>query len=246
MKKILTSLVVGAILATVANADLSRIEMGAGSWLNTPSGGGVTSSDSDRLLRLDGEYQSDESASGEFYFWMLIKQPVPVVPNIRLEYTTIEDQGKTTGTHDGDSYDNEDTDIRIRQYDLVGYYNLLDNTAWTTLDLGLDLKVISSRANIDSKDYTYKDSMVIPLLYARTRVDVPATNIGFEADVKYITDGDSTMYDIRAKVDYSFDFAMTRPALELGYRMQKFDIDDHGTKMDLDYGGIYAGMMLRF
>jgi len=156
MKKILTSLVVGAILATVANADLSRIEMGAGSWLNTPSGGGVTSSDSDRLLRLDGEYQSDESASGEFYFWMLIKQPVPVVPNIRLEYTTIEDQGKTTGTHDGDSYDNEDTDIRIRQYDLVGYYNLLDNTAWTTLDLGLDLKVISSRANMIAKTIPIK------------------------------------------------------------------------------------------
>jgi len=246
MKKILTSLVIGAILATVASADVHRIEMGMGAYLTTPSGGGDISEASSRLLQLDGEYHSDESASADLYLWMLIKQPVPVVPNIRLEYTTIEDQGKTTGTHDGVTYSNESTAIRMRQYDLVGYYNILDDTAWTTLDLGLDLKVISSRARIDSKGYSHKDSMVVPLLYARTRVDIPETNIGLEADVKYITDGDSTMYDIRAKIDYSFDYAMTQPALELGYRLQKFDIDDSGTKMDLDYGGIYAGLMIRF
>jgi len=244
MKKILTSLIVGAILATVASADVHRIEMGMGAYLMTPSGGGETSEASSRLLQLDGTYQSNESASANLYFWMLIKQPVPVVPNIRLEYTTIEDQGKTSRTDN--IFVNQDTDIRIRQYDLVGYYNLLDDTAWTTLDLGLDLKVISSRAKINSEGYEHKDSMVVPLLYARTRIDVPATNIGFEADVKYITGGDLTMYDIRAKIDYSFDLAMTQPALELGYRLQKLDIEDSGTKMDLDYGGVYAGLMIRF
>ena len=251
MKKILTTLVCGAILAATASADIARLEMGAGSWQQTPSGGG-TVSDSFSLLELDGTYASAKKESSEMYLWMLVKHPIPILPNIRLEYVSIADEGISDGSVNGSPDGEYPTTIDMTQYDIIPYYNILDNTGWITLDLGLDLKVIQSEAlttglsGLDTS-YSYDDSTVIPLLYVRTRVEIPATSIGFEADVKYITDGDSTVYDVRAKVDYTLDFIpVVQPAIEVGYRVQKFDIDDDDTQVDLEYSGVYAGLMLRF
>ncbi|HEY9203198.1 MAG TPA: TIGR04219 family outer membrane beta-barrel protein, partial [Sulfurimonas sp.] len=141
----------------------------------------------------------------------------------------------------------------MKQYDIIPYYNILDNTAWITLDLGLDIKIVdASYTAAPSAPFTgYSDSVTfaLPLLYVRTRVEIPATNIGLEADVKYVTTGDSTVYDVRAKVDYTLDFIpVVQPALEVGYRVQKLDIDESGVdaKLDIDFSGIYAGLMLRF
>jgi len=38
MKKVLSSLACGLILASTASADIARVEMGAGAWMQTPSG----------------------------------------------------------------------------------------------------------------------------------------------------------------------------------------------------------------
>jgi outer membrane protein len=92
-------------------------------------------------------------------------------------------------------------------------------------------------------------TFALPLLYARARVEIPSTDIGLEADIKYITTGDSTVYDARAKVDYTLDFVpVIQPALEVGYRAQKIDIDESGVdaKLDIEFSGFYAGLMLRF
>ncbi len=247
MKKILTGLVLAAVLSITANADLARVEMGAGMWLQTPNGGGTTTN-TGGLLSLNGSYETNKDTFDEFYFWMLLKHPVPLIPNLRLEYVSLSDEGETTGKVNGIPVSKAPTNIDMKQYDIIAYYNILDNTAWITLDLGFDLKIIDSSVDIYSTPrYSSTDSSVIPLFYVRSRAEIPTTNIAFEADVKYITDGDSTVYDVRAKVDYTLDFVpVIQPALELGYRIQKYDIDNSDTQMSLDYSGIYAGVMIRF
>jgi hypothetical protein len=39
-----------------------------------------------------------------------------------------------------------------------------------------------------------------------------------------------------------------QPALEIGYRVQKIDIDEDSidAKLDIDFSGVYAGLMVRF
>ena len=247
MKKILTALAFATMIATTVGADLARIEMGAGSWLQTPYGGATTTEGSTSVLSLDGDYRSNDQSSSKMYFWMLIKHPLPLVPNLRLEYVSIADEGETAGTFNGVPFDATLTIIEMDQYDIIAYYNLVDNTGWASLDAGLGLKVIQSSADIDSINYSATDATVAPILYLRTRSEIPATNIGLEADVKYITNGDTTMYNVRAKIDYTLEFIPTvQPALELGYRIQKYDVDNSDTKIDLEYSGIYAGLMLRF
>jgi len=174
---------------------------------------------------------------------------------LRLEYVSLEDSGTATGRFEDFDIGGVNTSMfyDMKQYDIIPYYNLLDNTAWITLDLGLDIKVIDISYDVDPLipfvGYSGSETLAIPLLYVRTRVEIPATDIGLEADVKYVTTGDSTVYDIRAKVDYTLDFIpLIQPAIEIGYRIQKMDIDESGVdfKIDLEFSGVYAGVMLRF
>jgi len=260
MKKIISTLSICAVFATISSADIARVEMGAGMWAQTPSGiMSYTESGT-----LTGTYTSDKKEDTGGYAWMLIKHPIPILPNLRLEYANMKD----TGIVDGDFKDfvlpggvtNTPGSIEITQFDVIPYYNILDNTFWTTVDLGLDLKIQQTDYKVNGVedsltglaiDYEDSVSSVIPLIYARARVEIPGTNIGFEADGKYISYDGSTVYDARAKIDYTFDFIpVVQPAIEIGYRVQKFDItyEDGAdtTVMDMEFSGVYAGLMLRF
>ncbi len=250
MKKVLCTLACGALLASNAMADIARVEMGAGAWMQTPKGDASYTDGG-----ADGRYVSSEKDSTESYVWALIKHPVPVLPNLRLEYVTLEDSGVASGTFKDFDITSASTALSydMKQYDIIPYYNILDNTAWITLDLGLDIKIVdasyTAAASAPFAGYSDSVTFAVPLLYARTRVEIPATDIGLEADIKYITTGDSTVYDVRAKVDYTLDFVpVVKPALEVGYRVQKIDIDESGAdaKLDIDFSGVYAGLMLRF
>jgi len=253
MKKLLTTVACAACFASVASADFARVEMGAGMWSQTPNGilsytdGSAT-----------GKYISNETNDKSAYVWMLIKHPIPILPNLRLEYTALNDTGKVKGSFEDFEVDTWTTaSLELKQFDIIPYYNIVDNTFWTTVDVGLDFKVQESTytaeavkiGGITGLNYTDKATTVIPLAYLRARVEIPATNIGLESDIKYISYDGSTVYDARAKVDYTLDmFPVVQPAIEVGYRVQKFDVSssDDKTKMDLEFAGVYAGMMLRF
>jgi len=250
MKKILFTLTSAAILTSSALADFTRVEMGAGAWLQEPKGGAVYTDGG-----ADGVYVSSEDKKVSPYVWMLIKHPVPVLPNIRLEYVSIEDKGRASGEFKDFIITSASTTLSydMKQYDIIPYYNILDNTSWITLDLGLDIKIVDISYNAaPSAPFTgYRDSATIPLplLYARGKVQIPSTGLGLEADIKYLTTGSSTVYDLRAKVDYTLKFIpLINPAVEVGYRVQKLDIDEDSidAKLDIDFSGFYAGMMLRF
>ncbi|MFT7003178.1 MAG: outer membrane protein [Sulfurimonas sp.] len=252
MKKILTALTCTGLLAMTASADIARVEMGAGFMQQ--------SNDSEASYTksgADGSYLSDtDETSTQPYVWAIIKHPIPIIPNFRLEYASFEDTGTASGKFE--NFDicglNSATTFSITEYDIIPYYNLLDNTGWITIDVGLDIKImdVSYEADAVSSFSGDKDSvsLAIPLAYARGRVEIPATNIGLEADLKYVTYNDSTIYDARAKIDYTFDmFPVVQPAFEIGYRVHKIKVDDStfgDLKMDLDFSGVYAGAMLRF
>ncbi|NOR58474.1 MAG: TIGR04219 family outer membrane beta-barrel protein [Sulfurimonas sp.] len=249
MKKILTALTCVGIMATAANADLARVEMGVGAWTQNSSGK-ITYTDNG----ADGTYASSEKDVTQPYVWALIKHPIPIVPNLRLEYVALEDKGLATGQFKDFDIGGVSTTMAydMKQYDIIPYYNILDNTAWITLDLGLDIKVVEASYNAAPSTpftgYRGSETIALPLLYVRGRVEIPATNIGLEADVKYVTYSSSTVYDVRAKIDYTLDFIpVIQPAIEVGYRVQKIDIsDDSSLNVDLEFSGAYAGLMLRF
>ncbi len=256
MKKVLSIAIYLLLFTTAINADFLKIEAGAGAWMQTPN---TSMNYKDNLLTGKDESLGSEETNG--YVWIYLKHPIPIIPNIRLEYVGISSKGTASGNFTFFPKNlpaDTDSNIDMTQFDIVPYYNILDNTAWVTLDIGLDIKVIESTYSASpsadvmagdvSSRYEETSSDILPLLYVRARLEIPSTSIGLETDVKYLTYDTTEVIEFRAKVDYTLEFVpVVQPAIELGYRVQTMNaVTDEDLVIDYDFAGVYAGIMLRF
>jgi len=251
MNKILSGLLLAGLLGASAQADLLRLDMGAGMWNQDPDGD-LQYKDAPSFSADDVGY-SDED---KFYAWVNLKHPIPILPNIRLEYTPMEFSGtsNTSFTYNGETFTiGASSTLTLDQYDAVLYYNVLDNTGWTTIDLGVDVKYIDTEFKASQSGIAVNESedLVLPMAYGRLRFEVPGTGLGLEGDIKYTKYKSSEAYDYRLKVDYSIDVSLVDLGLEAGYRFQRINIDSEDfssldTTGDIDISGFYAGVMVRF
>lgn len=240
------------VMFSASLADFVRTEAGIGLWSNESSG--KTTYTTALATAADSSTQKSNTDS---YVWIYIKHPTFIIPNLRLEYTNITSDGIANGTFKNFTAVSSPTSLELKQYDVVAYYNILDNTGWMTLDLGLDIKVLDgsySAQNVTPTSgigTTYSDSEMIPLpmAYVRLRFEIPSTDVALEGDVKYVKYSSSSVYDARMKIDYTLDIMPAiDPALEVGYRVQSYEIDEEALsgKIDLEFSGFYAGLMMRF
>ncbi len=254
MSKILSGLLLAGLMGASAQADVVRVEMGAGAWQNELSG--TITSGTPAVTEDFSALNYDEETKG--YAWVYIKHPVPILPNLRLEYAAVDFAGTSTQSFDyqGTTYSaNAKTDLTLNQFDIIMYYNLLDNTAWMTLDLGLDVKVVEAEFNAAQNTglnaVQEKETLPLPMLYTRARVEIPGTDIGLEGNVKYTAYKESEVMDYVIKADYTLvDILPVDVGLEVGYRFQQFDIDgtdfDIDTSLDVEIDGVFAGAVIRF
>ena len=245
MKRVLkVAAISSTLLLSVANADFLRAEVGAGAWFSKSSGN--IKADSSGLSGIDS---SKEKTKTNMYAWALFKHFVPVVPNLKVEYTKLESLGVATQNFGSYYGGGNESKLTMKQLDIIPYYNILDNTFWTTIDLGVDIKIIDAQYSVSNEPASNVTKTIpLPMGYARARVEVPFSGIGIEADAKYLKYSDNLAYDAKAKIDYTFDITpLIKPAIEIGYRVQKVEVDRlSDLKTDLDFKGIYAGLMLRF
>ncbi len=242
-------------LSFTAQADILRFEMGAGLWQTEPSGTIKYGSDPSYDIVDKAGFDKEDSP----YVWAYLKHPIPIVPNIRLEYADTEYSGnaKQTLVWNGNPYTaNSYNELQMSQLDATLYYNLLDNTFWMTLDLGLQVKYIDGEYLIRDTNNVLapvneKFSGTFPLGYLRARVNVMSTGIGVEAIGRGIAYKDSSIYDAQLKVDYTLDMIpFVKPGLELGYRVQSVDFDhsdiDISADVDVEFKGFFGGVTVRF
>ncbi len=253
MKRLFTIAATTALLATAANADVMRIEGAVGVWQTDPTG----------TMKYDGNTEFDLvddaglDTSTNTYLWVYLKHPIPILPNIRLEYVNPTFDGKVGSIEwDGNTYASVNNTLALTQYDTVLYYNILDNTFWSTIDLGLDIKYIDGSYKLKESSGTSPAinesfSLAVPLAYGRARVQLPVTNIGIEAIARGMSYSNNTVVDAQIKIDYTMDFIpVVQPGLELGYRYQEVKLDGGSIGLDANidatFSGVYGGIMVRF
>ncbi len=255
MNTLYKTVAIAALLGLSAQAEPLNIEVGAGAWNASPDGS-LRYENSAWISAEDGLGYDTEITP---YLWVDIKHALPYyIPNLRLEYTGINYEGRTNGIVGWGPWsysDNALSKMKISEYDSILYYSLLDKSFWLKLDIGIDLKFINASYSIQDEygfeaTYSESDSFLIPQGYLRARAEIPNTQIGIETNLQYVSSGDSKLYDMRFKTDYTFTDIMpnAQPAVEVGYRMQRIliDEDDYNTKIDIDLGGFYVGAMCRF
>ncbi len=235
MSKIMIVLIF--IFSINIEADMLRIEGGGGLY-NVSSSGSLGYNDIPLVTLDDLGFDS----SNNFYLWMMLKHPIPILPNIRLEYTDIYMDSMENGAQTLNSF-------ALTQYDMALFYNLLDNTFWMTLDLGIDLKYLkpSYRINPLLKEDSLSSDEIQVLLYLRSKVKIPITGLAVEGDIKGWSYDDVDLYDIRLKMIYSFESVpVVQPGIEIGYRIQKIDMKFGSLKTDVEFSGFFVGGVVRF
>lgn len=177
-----------------------------------------------------------------------IEHPVPLLPNVRLNYTVIEQSGRGRLSPEGFDLIGGGVDVQsaldLEQLDITLYYELLDN--WVNLDAGitardLDGELLVQEIGGTAVSRTEIDG-VVPMGYLAARFDLPFTGASVGAEANAISyDGDS-IYDLNAYGQYEIAVV----TLRAGYREMSIDYEDSNEKLDVEIGGPFVSAGVTF
>lgn len=240
-------LVTGCLLAAapaMANADVLGFAIGAGVWNETPEGGIRKITETTDVSVKDDLFWTEESQG---YLFATLEHPVPILPNVRLNYVKLDHSGSGTTVFDfeGISFSgNVANEFSIEQTDLLLYYEVLDNVV--SLDLGLNVRLLDIAYSIvDENNNTTSGSVSapVPMLYGLIG-GTPWPGVLISAEGSFISYSGSTISDFNAKIAYTTNFFV---GFEAGYRTQTIELDDvDDTTANLDFKGPFIGAYLKF
>lgn len=244
MRKLILAVGGTVLLATpLANADVVGVGANVSYW-DSDLSGKVVNKGSAVDIENDLNLDSDSNAN----FTAYLEHPVPVLPNVRVNYTSISQNG--SGQVGPDGFDgifsaDVDSELDLDQLDATFYYEVLDN--WVNLDLGLTARKLDGELIVRDKAGLFPVSKttvegVIPMGYAAARFDLPLTGVSVGGEGNLISfDGDS-LHDFNVYGQYELSLLQLRA----GYRQMSIDYEDDDDKMDVELSGPFASVGLTF
>ncbi|KPQ30400.1 MAG: outer membrane protein [Marinobacter excellens HL-55] len=230
------------LAAPLAQADIVGFGASANYWdsdLSGKAGSNGDTVDIENDLNLDSDSNTNLTA--------YVEHPVPLLPNVRLDYTKVDLSGR--GQLGVLGYDGVNGDVRseldLEQLDLTLYYEVLDN--WVNLDLGLTARRLDAELLVQETTGTLDVSetsvdAVIPMGYAAARFDLPFTGVSVGAEGNFISFDGDLLHDINAYGQ--FEFALLR--VRAGYRQMSIDYEDGDDSLDIEIDGPFASVGVTF
>ncbi len=267
MKKvslILAGLVLGA---NMASADFLSISAGAG-YEQQKIDGYVKIGNT---INYFAKHQVDPANNvGSFglkdksnpYVWVKFIHPIPLIPNVKLQYTKYDSTGHSDYIAGGDikifgdvsiptGISNASTTQTINSYDLTLFYEFKPVVADIEAGLGADYwkghTKIYGTALGETKTWVDNDwSVVLPYLYGHVET---MKLFGFSAlaSVKWAKVGDNHHYDYVGALKYTIDVpGPVNPFIKIGYRYKDVLGVDGDDETKLEYKGVFAEIGAKF
>ena len=242
------NLIAGSLLAAMpvmATADVISFTIGGGVWNETPEGNIIQPSNAPTPV-VDVKNNLFWTEESQGYLFATLEHPVPILPNVRLTYTSLDHAGSGTTSFDFDGVTysgNVANDFTIEQTDLLLYYEVLDNVV--SLDLGLNVRLldISFTINDGTNNTSESVSAPVPMIYGMVGAS-PWPGVLLSAEANYMTLSGSTVSDFNAKISYTTDFFV---GFEAGYRTETIELEDvDNTDANLDFKGPFIGAYVKF
>lgn len=227
--------------AMSAQADVIGGSVEVGYWQAGYSGGVVEGTNS---VDLENDLNFDDSGVVEIA--ATLEHPVPLLPNIRVKHISLDETANGTLSTSFDDITiagDVETNLDLSHYDLMLYYEILDN--YVSVDLGLDIKVFDGQLDITSATENSNTEIdeVVPLPYVSAEIALPLTDLSFGAEVSGVKYSGNSLYDAKARLRQGFSLAF----IEIGYRQMALDIEDvSDIDVDLDLSGAYISTGLDF
>lgn len=244
MRKLMIAVGGSLVLAApLANADILGVGANVSYW-DSDFSGEVVNKGSAVDIEKDLNMDSDSNANFTAYF----EHPVPLLPNVRVNYTSISQSGSgKIGPEGFDDIINADvnSDLDLDQLDATFYYEVLDN--WVNLDLGLtarkfDGELVVRDTAVGGRVSTTTVDAVVPMGYLAARFDLPFTGVSVGADGNFVSYSGDSLHDVN--VYGQFEIAMLQ--LRAGYREMAIDYEDDDDKLDVELSGPFASVGFTF
>lgn len=239
-------------------ADTIGGELSLGVYSHTPKGD-ASYDFYDKEAKTSVEDTLNWEESKDLFFKAYFEHPLPYLPNLKLEYSGFSHKGAGEVSDfswggisgfTGDIYNTMD----MQAFDVTLYYELLDN--WASLDAGLTLRRIYGDIYLETKmvmmnqSYHYEPERAeydewIPMVYLKTRFELPTTELMFQTELNAISYEGATMYDALFTLRYTFGMGL---GIEGGYRLIHLEDNDLGANLaiDVDFRGPYAAVVWNF
>lgn len=232
-----------ALVASMsAQADIIGGSVEASYWYAGLSGDAVLGSSS-----VDMEDDLDLGKDSFFELAATVEHPVPLIPNVRLKYTSL-DQTETGTLNSNFGSANSgpvETNLDLSNVGLVLYYEILDN--WVSADVGLDIRKFDGQLQIKntSDNSVFKTDIdeFLPLGYVSAEFAMPFTDMSVGAEISAISYSGNSIHDAKIRLRQGFSLAF----LEIGYRQMGIKLEDlSNTDIDIDFSGVYLSTGLDF
>ncbi|AZV45845.1 hypothetical protein C3L23_00705 [Nautilia sp. PV-1] len=267
MKKLSIALILAGAVS-IASADLLSISAGAGYEQQDISGyvklNGVTNYFNNKSAETDGNVNTGNFGLQDEknpYFWIKMIHPIPIVPNVKFQYTKYDSTGHSdyiAGNVEifGDvtiptAVTNASTSQTIDSYDLTLFYEFKPVVADIEAGLGVDYwkghtKIYGTAGGV-TKNWVDDDwSVALPYLYGHIET---MKVFGFSgiATVKWAKAGDNHHYDYIGAVKYTFDApGPVNPFVKIGYRYKEAYGVDGDNETLLKYKGAFLEIGAKF
>lgn len=248
-KQILMLCSLPLFMSSYVHADFFSVAFHVDSWQTKANGA---------FGQTGGEYTFDYKEKNQISYGVSIEHPFPFIPNARLRYQSLEQKASAelnqTFALAGQQFPVGsliDATLDLSHWDLVLYYELLDNSL-IELDIGAQFKRLDgSAAAAQLASSTASDRVVdetLPMLYVAASVNLIGTGFNLFAELSGVTPGrhDVTVY--RGGVNYTVvDHLALTSSIQVGYQSMRFQLDNmNGVSTDTESKGIFAGVELKF
>lgn len=262
MKKLLTSVAVAATMMTTAQAgDAWIADITAG--VSTPIMGPSLQLGTTKANAFDPVSNFGLGAGIQMNIWAELDHFVPIIPNVRVEQSSLYYSGKATQnyTFAGTTYSASSASILdFSNQDAIMYWGVPFATLIPfveKIDFGLGVKVINGQVGVEAVG-VQKFTAPIPYGWLRAAVEIPVVGIGLEYNQKYIGTGPDGLLgtianfsEISVMANWGIDLPVPVIKLEAGveggYKSTTFDVNvPDKVYINGSFGGVVLGIYAQF
>lgn len=235
---------VGVLVSATASADYIGLYAGLGYW-GQDFGGDVIS-------KVSAANELGVGGSGGSYIYVAFEHPIPLLPNIRIARTAIDDTGSGTltsnFTYEGQTFTSGQhvtSEINLTNTDVTLYYEVID--VGMDLDLGITGRFEKGEVAVNSARRGV--SVGLPMGYARARFNLPFTGTYLDGNVNFISWSGNQVADYALAVGWqTHTTVLPDVGVELGYRRFSVDVSqsDADVNVDMAVKGVFLNLTTHF